>query len=476
MFTGNLADYAIFDFGSYVQVADQVGTDGTDTLKHVERLQFADQSVVLSGLNHAPAGTLSISNPAPVENHRVTVSIAGVTDADNVSTTNPTGAIRAPVAYFWQEELTPGFFTDITVVAAGELSRIEGATYAPPAAEVGVALRVRAVYKDDKGVLEEVYSAPTAAVQVNVAPVITSNGAGATAAISRTENTNAVTIVTASDANAGDVVTFSITGGADAAKFAINPSTGALTFVAAPDFEAPGSAAGTNVYKVIVTASDSTLADTQAITVNVTNVNDLAPVITSSATRTRSENTTAIAGPVTATDPDHLTTNFTFSITGGADAAKLTINPTTGALSFLTAPDFETPTDVGGNNVYDIVVRVSDGLLSTTQAIAITVTDVLGVTLTGSGTLTGTVEADSLTGLAGNDVLNGLAGNDTLIGGAGNDTLNGGAGADTMAGGLGNDTYIVDNVGDVVTEAVARARTRSIRTWEATPWAPTWRT
>ena len=33
--------------------------------------------------------------------------------------------------------------------------------------------------------------------------------------------------------------------------------------------------------------------------------------------------------------------------------------------------------------------------------------------------------------------------------------LNGGAGADTMAGSVGNDTYVVDNVGDVVTEAAA---------------------
>ena len=119
----------------------------------------------------------------------------------------------------------------------------------------------------------------------------------------------------------------------------------------------------------------------------------------------------------------------------------------------MTAPDFEAPTDTGANNVYDVIVRASDGLLSTTQAIAITVTDV-GVTLTGSGTLTGTVEANSLTGLTGNDVLNALAGNDTLIGGAGNDTLNGGAGADTMTGGTGNDTYNVDNAADVVTEAV----------------------
>ncbi|MBW8881136.1 MAG: pre-peptidase C-terminal domain-containing protein, partial [Asticcacaulis sp.] len=36
---------------------------------------------------------------------------------------------------------------------------------------------------------------------------------------------------------------------------------------------------------------------------------------------------------------------------------------------------------------------------------------------------------------------------------AGNDSLDGGTGADNMAGGYGNDTYIVDNAGDVVTEA-----------------------
>ena len=39
-----------------------------------------------------------------------------------------------------------------------------------------------------------------------------------------------------------------------------------------------------------------------------------------------------------------------------------------------------------------------------------------------------------------------------LTGLGGNDILNGGAGADQMFGGTGNDTYVVDNVGDVVTE------------------------
>lgn len=42
--------------------------------------------------------------------------------------------------------------------------------------------------------------------------------------------------------------------------------------------------------------------------------------------------------------------------------------------------------------------------------------------------------------------------NDTLKGDTKANTLNGGAGADTLVGGAGNDVYVVDNVGDVVTE------------------------
>ena len=34
-------------------------------------------------------------------------------------------------------------------------------------------------------------------------------------------------------------------------------------------------------------------------------------------------------------------------------------------LTFVAAPDFEVPTDVGGNNVYDVIVQVSDGSLTT---------------------------------------------------------------------------------------------------------------
>lgn len=65
-----------------------------------------------------------------------------------------------------------------------------------------------------------------------------------------------------------------------------------------------------------------------------------------------------------------------YSIVGGADEAKFAINSNTGQLSFASTPNYEVPTDSGGNNVYDVTVKVSDGNGGTdTQAIAVTVTN-----------------------------------------------------------------------------------------------------
>jgi Ca2+-binding RTX toxin-like protein len=74
--------------------------------------------------------------------------------------------------------------------------------------------------------------------------------------------------------------------------------------------------------------------------------------------------------------------------------------------------------------------------------------------LLGSGAIDGTGNSVGNV-IRGNDsanTLSGLSGNDTLYGNGGADHLDGGTGADTMIGGVGNDTYVVDNVGDVVTE------------------------
>jgi len=277
----------------------------------------------------------------------------------------------------------------------------------------------------------------------NRAPAITSNGGGDAAAVTLPEGTTAVSTVTASDPNITDVLTFSIVGGPDADKFTIDATTGALAFAAPPNFEAPTDAGNDNIYDLIVQVSDGKLTDVQSIAVTVTNINE-APIIISNgagdaAAIPVAENSTAVT-TVRATDPD-TAAGLTFSIAGGADAAKFSINPTTGALSFVTAPDFEVPTDAGANNVYDVTVRVSDGVLTDTQDIAVTVTNVGGLTLTGTAvpnTLTGGSEEDTITGLGGPDILSGLGGNDTITGGTGNDVINAGAGSDLIVYTIGD--------------------------------------
>lgn len=117
-------------------------------------------------------------------------------------------------------------------------------------------------------------------VQNDAAPVITSDGGGATAAIGANENQTAVTTVTATDADTpAQTLTYSISGGADMAKF--NISSGVLTFASAPNFEAPTDSGANNVYDVQVQVADGNGGlDVQDIAVTVADVNE-APVITS---------------------------------------------------------------------------------------------------------------------------------------------------------------------------------------------------
>jgi len=212
-----------------------------------------------------------------------------------------------------------------------------------------------------------------------------------------------------------------------------------------PPQDANGNAVATLLFQVVDTsgtAGEDTDLTANTLTFKVTPVND-APYITSNgggpltgtnASISLFENATAVT-TVTANDVDAGATKI-FSISGGADAAKFAINATTGALTFKAAPDFELPTDAGGNRVYNVTVRVRDNANAfDEQNLAITVKDVKGISFTGTAAANvknGTAEADTLSGVGGNDTFNGLAGNDTLKGGAGNDRLTGGLGMDNF--------------------------------------------
>lgn len=93
---------------------------------------------------------------------------------------------------------------------------------------------------------------------------------------------------------------------------------------------------------------------------------------------------TATVTTVTAGDADPNTT-LTYSIIGGDDADLFEINASSGALRFKTAPDFETPTDADEDNKYVVQVQASDGDLTDTQTLTITVQNIAEITSNGGG-------------------------------------------------------------------------------------------
>ena len=180
------ANYIVtVDDSGVITVAHQVApgggltSDGIDRLTNIERLQFADQAITFFGENEDPEGVLAIldadtntADNSPTEGQRLRASIAGVTDADNPGA----GAITGPVAYHWQVEARPGtgIFEDIRAEVRGnEPARAEGATFVVTPDLAGLSIRVRAVYQDANGVLEQVYSNPTAPVIDVVLPAPT---------------------------------------------------------------------------------------------------------------------------------------------------------------------------------------------------------------------------------------------------------------------------------------------------------------
>ncbi len=157
------------------------------------------------------------------------------------------------------------------------------------------------------------------------------------------------------------------------------------------------------------TSSFSSASDTASLVVTAVDVPapNHAPVITSNgggsaATVSVAENTSLVT-VVEAADADVPAQTLGFAITGGADAARFTIDARTGALRFAEAPDFEAPSDVGADNVYELVVQSSDGTLTVTQTIAVTVRDLNDnaprITSNGGGASAAATVAEGRTGI-----------------------------------------------------------------------------
>ena len=252
-------------------------------------------------------------------------------------------------------------------------------TYMPAAGDVGSVLRATAMYDDGEGEDKTARAASFRSVRnapdTNNAPVFPDQDLTTLDTI-ETEQTREVAENTPTGTNLGapiaasdpDVLTYSL-GGANAASFSINRATGQLSTKAPLDYEANPS------YEVTVTATDPFGAsDMSVVAITVTDVNE-APMVTGDASIDHPESidettvTALDAAPTvyTASDPDTTAdpaADLKWSLSG-ADAGKFDItipvgNGATRTLAFKANPDYESPGDSGGNNVYEVTLKVTD--------------------------------------------------------------------------------------------------------------------
>jgi len=162
----------------------------------------------------------------------------------------------------------------------------------------------------------------------------------------------------------GDEITYEIVGGNEENYLSLSGNQ--LTLLKAFDYELQTE------YVFELSATDGTLSETGSLTIDVEDVpnNTIEKSITVRVADVVAEaSTTSAAFYQSYLDK---TVEFAFEegqvvlyeISGGVDADFFTINRNTGALSFVSIPDFENPKDANRDNRYEVTVKVinlSDG-------------------------------------------------------------------------------------------------------------------
>ena len=164
-------------------------------------------------------------------------------------------------------------------------------------------------------------------------------------------------------------VTWSLLAGGDSTSFSID-ADGNLNFNNPPDYEAPTDENRDNVYEITVQGDDgSAEPSTLNVSVNVTGVNEFAPVIKGPTTILHPESNSGLAiANYTVSDPDAGDIISFVSLRNINDGSKFTINPYGLGTSIVTFElnfknlklDFENPSDDGKDNVYELIIMAAD--------------------------------------------------------------------------------------------------------------------
>ena len=277
---------------------------------------------------------------------------------------DPDGAVSSLTWRWARGNSATGTFTNIT----GMLGSSH--VYTTVAADVGKYLRATASYTDPQNPGKSANAVTGQIGASNAEPTFSSMSATRTLPENSGAGVNVVGgTITASDSDSGDTLTYSLTG-TDAGSFEINASGQIKTKTGVNhnfNFEATKNSYSVTVQvhdgKDAAGGTDTTVDDTIAVTINLTNVNE-PPMFTVSPTSVLIPEQSINIRAYQATDPDAGDTLSTLSWSvdsSSPDFDSVTIT-TTGELRFKTVRDFENPEDANADNFYEVTVQVADAV------------------------------------------------------------------------------------------------------------------
>ena len=144
----------------------------------------------------------------------------------------------------------------------------------------------------------------------------------------------------------------------------IDPATGAVTLSKEPDFDAQSEYS----FSLIATDAAGNESAAQAVTLDINNLDEVSPTITSGDTAVAIDENSGsdqVIYTATADDSADISGGVTFSLSADSDAA-LSIDAETGAVALSTDPDFEAQSE------YSFSVIATDAAGNESEAQAVT--------------------------------------------------------------------------------------------------------
>ena len=370
---GDLDREQITSFTLSVTVSDGVNTSAAQTV-----------TINLTDVNDVTPVVTANQSFNVAENSAATTAVGTVlaTDGDVTATTFQTWTITAGNTDKDGDSVLPFAINAstgaITVNDAGDLDREQTASF------------TLSVTVSDGVNTSAAQTVTIDLTDVNdVTPVVIANQSFNVAENSAATTAVGTVLATDGDVTATTFQTWTITAGNtdkdgdSTLPFAINASTGAITVNDAGDLDREQ----TTSFTLSVTISDGVhTSASQTVTINLTDVNDVTPVVTANQSFNVAENSaaTTAVGTVLATDGDVTATTFqTWTITAGNtdkdgdSTLPFAINASTGAITVNDAGDL----DREQTTSFTLSVTVSDGVnTSAAQTVTINLTDVNDVT------------------------------------------------------------------------------------------------